>query len=254
MELNYKSFGAGEPVVILHGLFGMLDNWQTIAKKLADKHKVFIVDQRDHGRSPHTDAINYPLMADDLLNFLDDHSIYDPTIIGHSMGGKTAMQLALDYPDMLEKLVIVDIAPVKYAGHHDAIFESLLSVDLSKATSRKEVEQQLETMIKTYSVRQFLMKNLTRNGSGGYSWKMNLPILYRDYRDLLEDVDGQLPFAKPSLFIRGGQSEYVPDETIPLIHERFPGAEIVTFPGAGHWVHADVPNELLAEIRHFLED
>ncbi len=138
MDLNYKTFGSGEPVIILHGLFGMLDNWKTMAKRLAEHYTVYIVDQRNHGRSPHTDEINYPLMAEDLRLFMENNWLYHAHLIGHSMGGKTVMQFALDNPDMTDRLVVIDIAPKAYTSNHDAIFDALLSVDISSLGSRKK--------------------------------------------------------------------------------------------------------------------
>ena len=159
-ELNYKSFGSGPPLIILHGLFGTLDNWQTIAKKLADDFTVFILDLRNHGKSPHTQEHTYSLMAEDLSQFMESQWIYKAHVLGHSMGGKTAMQFANDFPDMLDKLVVVDIAPKVYAGGHQHILEALLSVDIDAVQSRKEVEQQLSKYIEEDGVKLFLMKNL----------------------------------------------------------------------------------------------
>ena len=151
MELNYKEFGQGDPILILHGLFGTLDNWQTIAKQLATNYSVFIIDQRNHGRSPHMDELDYPLMAEDLYQFMETHWIYKAYIIGHSMGGKTAMQFALNYPDMVEKLVVVDIAPKTYEAGHQTIFEALFSLDLEKIESRKEADEVLQKKIDAMS-------------------------------------------------------------------------------------------------------
>ena len=160
MELNHKTFGAGDPIIILHGLFGTLDNWQTVAKKLAEHFMVYIVDQRNHGRSAHVEGQNYKLMAEDLADFMEENWMHNAHIIGHSMGGKTAMQFAADYPDMLNKLVVVDIAPKAYEGGHQTIFDALLSVNMEKVQTRKEVEEQLSKYIDDAGVRLFLMKNL----------------------------------------------------------------------------------------------
>ena len=167
MELNYKEFGAGEPVIILHGLFGTLDNWQTIAKQLAEEYTVFILDLPDHGRSPHTEGvINYEKMADALAEFLQNHWIYETRLIGHSMGGKLAMQFALSHPDIVKKLVVVDIAPKLYQNGHQDVFNALFAVDLATLTDRKEAETLLMDKLKgDVGTVQFLLKNLTRKSS-----------------------------------------------------------------------------------------
>lgn len=256
LELNYKTFGQGDPVIILHGLFGTLDNWQTIAKKLAEDHTVFILDQRNHGRSPHADSHDYPALAEDLRQFMGAHWMYDGAhIIGHSMGGKTAMQFALAYPDMVKKLVVVDIAPKAYEGNHHEIFEALLEMDLDKLTDRNDAEAYLSKRISEEDVRLFLMKNLTRKtgeGASGFEFKMNLPVLWEHYQDILAAVDGE-PFEGETLFIRGGKSKHV---TLPkdeaLIKKLFPSSDIKTIEGAGHWVHAEKPGELLGLVQDFL--
>ena len=252
MTLNFKSFGQGFPVIILHGLFGMLDNWQTIAKKLADNYTVYIVDQRNHGRSPHLPEFNYQVLADDLQVFMESNWIYEAHIIGHSMGGKTAMQLALSYPEMVKKLVVVDIAPKQYQPGHQAIFEALQSLDLTTITNRKQAATHLGTTITDPGTQQFLLKNLSRNTEGQYNWKMNLPILSKYYDQILENVQMEESFQRPTLFIKGGQSDYIQEEDTSTIKEFFPQANIKTIPRAGHWVHAAAPKELLNLVQFFL--
>lgn len=254
MTLNYKSFGEGYPIIILHGLFGTLDNWQTIAKKLAETYTVYIIDQRNHGRSPHDDTFDYESMADDLQAFMESHWIYEAHIIGHSMGGKTAMQFALNYPDLVNKLVVVDIAPKAYEGGHQTIFDALLSLDLAKITSRKEADALLQQKIEEFGVRQFLLKNLTRQKEGGFKWKMNLPIIYQNYPQILSAIDSEDSFDNPTLFIRGGASNYVEDEDLGNIKSFFPSAELATVAEAGHWVHAAAPETLLKLVLDFLEE
>ncbi len=191
MELNYKEFGQGEPIIILHGLFGMLDNWQTIAKRLANDYWIFVVDQRNHGKSPHVNGLSYPLMAQDLKAFMDQHWIPQAHIIGHSMGGKTAMQFAFEYPDMVDKLVVLDIAPPANESGHGLIFDALHSVDLQKIETRIEADEKLAQKIKDYGVRQFLLKNLSRQKEGGYRWKMNLEAISNNYDNILAAVEGE---------------------------------------------------------------
>jgi pimeloyl-ACP methyl ester carboxylesterase len=251
MELNFKSFGQGDPVIILHGLFGNLDNWQTFARQLAEHFMVYIIDLRNHGRSPHLDEMNYRAAAEDLMTFLESQWIYEAHIIGHSMGGKTAMQFAFDHPDLLKRLVVVDIAPKAYPGGHEQIFQAMLGLKPETLESRSEAEEKLAETITDPAIRLFLLKNLSRNKNGGYDWKMNLPVLYRDYKHILSAIEGEA-FEGPSLFVRGERSDYIQDADWPLIRELFPKAQLTTVPGAGHWVHAEAPKALLEEVKRFL--
>ncbi len=253
VELNYKSFGQGEPVIILHGLFGTLDNWQTVAKALAEHFLVFIVDQRNHGRSPHVDGMSYPLLAEDLREFMESHWIYRAHLIGHSMGGKTVMQFALHYPDMVDKLAVIDIAPKAYPGGHEEIFQALLDLDIDRVENRQDAEAFLARRIDSPPVLQFLLKNISRNHEGRYAWKMNLPVLYRHYPDILRQVEGEPPYDGPALFLRGGRSPYVLPEDEPHIRSLFPQAHIETVENAGHWVHAEAPATVIEKLKSFLE-
>jgi pimeloyl-ACP methyl ester carboxylesterase len=251
MQLYYREFGQGEPVVILHGLLGFSDNWQTLAKALAQTHRVITPDLRNHGRSPHATTHTYPEMAQDLTALLDHLSLDAATLVGHSMGGKVAMQLALNQPERVARLVVVDIAPGAAPGHHEIVFQALLSLDIRHLHTREEADKHLAQYLLEPAVRQFLLKNLTRNPDGAFTWKMNLPVLWRHYRDILAPVDGR-PFNGPALFVRGSLSNYISEEDFPLIRELFPQARIETVADAGHWVHADKPQELLALLQDFL--
>lgn len=253
MELNYKSLGQGEPLIVLHGLFGTLDNWQTLAKAWAEDYLVYLVDLRNHGRSPHVDGLSYPSMAEDLSEFMEQNWIHKAHVLGHSMGGKVAMELALTYPDLVDKLVVVDIAPRPYAPGHDDVFAALFAVDLQKLESRQEAEAILEKHIDEWGVRQFLLKNLSRTKEGGFEWKMNLPVIYRDYARILEPPTENEPFEGPTLFIRGAESRYVKDEDVLRIQELFPRSTLSTVPGAGHWLHADQPEILKNMVIDFLQ-
>lgn len=252
MELNYKQFGQGDPIIILHGLFGMLDNWQTIARKLGEQYTVFIVDQRNHGKSPHHPDFDYQIMAEDLKSFMEDNWIYQAHIIGHSMGGKTAMQFALDYPDMVDKLVVVDIAPKKYKGGHQEIFKALFAMDLENTKNRTDAESQLETRIPEFGVRQFLLKNLSRKKEGGYAWKMNLDAIHEHYEDILANIEGDSVDVS-CLFIKGGNSKYIQAEDRESIMALFPNAIITTVANAGHWVHAEQPQLLMEQVLEFID-
>lgn len=252
MKLNYKQFGQGEPIIILHGLFGTLDNWQTIAKKLAENHMVFIIDQRNHGKSPHSDEFSYKIMAEDLKEFMFQHHIYEAIIMGHSMGGKVAMRFALDYPDMVSKLIVVDIAPKKYKGGHQTIFEAMFDLDLENLTDRRAIDEALKVKIPDDGIRLFLMKNLARQKEGGYRWKMNLPVLYKNYQEILSTIEVDDAYDDEVLFIRGGQSKYIRDEDILDIQEIFPLMQLETIPNTGHWLHAEAPKIFIKIVNNFI--
>ncbi len=252
MQLNYKEFGQGEPIIILHGLFGTLDNWQTIAKQLAENFRVFIIDQRNHGKSPHSKAFSYDILSADLKAFMDEKYIYKAIIVGHSMGGKTAMRFALDNPDMVNKLVVVDIAPKAYKGGHEIILEAMFDLDLDTLTDRKEIDEQLKIKIPEDGVRLFLMKNLSREKGGNYRWKMNLPVLKDKYLEILGAIESDETFDEPTLFIRGANSHYINDDDVLDIHDMFPMMQLATIENAGHWVHAENPNAFVTKLMEFL--
>ncbi len=250
-SLNYKTIGSGPAVIILHGLFGMLDNWQTIGKKLASSYSVYLVDQRNHGKSPHHEELNYPLMAIDLLHFMEEHGIRQANIIGHSMGGKTAMHFAVEYPDMVEKLVIADMGIKAYPPGHESVFNALHSLKPDKVNKRSDAEAILAKLITEFGVRQFLLKNLTREG-GHYRWKMNLDAIFKNYHAILNELEWDFPFELPTLFIRGGLSGYIRDEDWSDILEVFPNARLETIEDSGHWVHAEAPVEFYNLVHSFL--
>ncbi len=252
MDLNFKTFGRGFPLIILHGMLGSLDNWQTLGKKLAEHFMVYLVDQRNHGRSPHAESHTYPEMAEDLRAFMEANWIHEAHLIGHSMGGKTAMQLALDHPELVEKLVVVDMAPRAYEPGHNLIFEGLCAIDVQEAASREEADDMLAEHIPQPSIRQFLLKNLRRNGKNGFRWKMNLEVIKREYPEILKAVTGKHPFPGPALFAYGEDSDYVVPDDAPDIRALFPKAELRGIPGAGHWVHAEAPHALLEALLDFL--
>ncbi|MTI20373.1 alpha/beta fold hydrolase, partial [Fulvivirga sp. RKSG066] len=239
MQLNFKTIGEGKPLIILHGLFGSLDNWQTIAKELADHYKIYLVDQRNHGQSPHSDNFNYTAMADDLNRFIDEHNIENPSIIGHSMGGKTAMKFALNHGDKWDKLIVVDISPRAYPVHHDIIVEGLAAIDVDNIKSRGDADKKLAEYVKDLGTRQFLLKNLARSKNGGFEWKINLKAITENIEIIGEGMEERLAIEKDVLFIRGEKSDYIGDEDIILITQHFPNASVETISNAGHWVHAE---------------
>lgn len=253
MQLNYKVFGEGDPVLILHGMFGTLDNWQTIAKKLAEDFMVFIIDLRNHGRSPHSEDFDYTIMANDIREFMENNWIYEAYVVGHSMGGKVAMQLASENPDLVKKLAVVDIAPKVYVGNHQTIFEALFSLDLDQLQSRKEADQLLQEKIDSYGVRQFILKNLSINKeTQKYEWKMNLPVIHAAYQTILGKGNLSTPFDNPTLFIKGATSKYILPEELEDYKIYFPNATLKTIEKAGHWVHAEQPKAFLEVLADFL--
>lgn len=239
-------------VVLLHGLFGSLDNWHNIAQRLAERFHVFTVDQRNHGQSFHHAEMNYPLMAGDVDHLMESQGLASAMVIGHSMGGKTAMQLALQFPNRVKKLIVADMAPRGYAPAHEKIMAALLALELVSFQSRQQIENALAQEIPDLTLRRFLLKNLGRNDDGTFKWKINLASLKENYPRLRESLNHQTPFARPTLFIRGGKSEYIAATDEPEIHRLFPLAKISTIPAASHWVHADAPEEFLQQVLDFL--
>jgi len=255
MELNYKTFGQGPPLIILHGLFGTLDNWQTLAKRFAEHYSVYIVDQRNHGKSPHDSEMSYPLLAEDLRNFMESKWMFKAHILGHSMGGKAAMQFALQFPDFVDHLIIVDMHPRANEGGHELIFDAMLSLELDKLKSRKEADQLLAEKITDFGVRQFLLKNLSRDKENdSYRWKMNLKVLHKHYAAILAAVASEEAFDGPTLFIKGERSDYIIADHWEEVLQPFPNASLQTISDAGHWVHADAPEELEKIVLTFLQE
>ena len=255
MKLFYRQMGEGQPVIILHGIFGISDNWVTIARRLAEKFEVFILDQRNHGQSPHSDTFNYFALADDLYEFIDDHQIVNPILIGHSMGGKVAMNFALDNPSRVQQLIVVDISLREYPARqeHMDIIHAMLSVDFNDVSSREEVEEIVAKTVRSERIRLFIMKNLYRIGRERLAWRMNVSAIYENIENVFIGVDSPYVFDKPTLFIKGGASNYILDEDYPEIVNKFPAAQFKTIEGASHWVHADKPDELCAAFSEFLQ-
>ena len=251
MKLNYKEVGEGKPLIILHGLFGSSDNWISIARKLGEKRKVYIIDQRNHGDSPHSDEFSYDAMAADLKEFIDNHSIVNFDLIGHSLGGKTAMVFASNYPDLVDNLIVVDIAPKQYPVHHDAIIEGLKSIDLTSIKSRGDADKALSEYVSLNGVRQFLLKNLKRTPEG-FGWKINLVVIQNEIEEVGKALSNESSFNKPTLFIRGGMSNYILEDDMELILSHFTNAKLATVKGASHWVHAEKPDAFLDEVNSFL--
>lgn len=247
MKLNYKKLGEGQPLVILHGLFGSLDNWQTHGKKLAEYFEVYLVDQRNHGHSGWSDEFNYDLLADDLNEFIEDHSLEDVILIGHSMGGKTIMRYAQKYPDKIAKMIVVDMGVKEYPIHHDNILEGLKSIDLEKINTRSGASKQLEKYIDNVSIRQFLLKNLYWKEKGKLGWRINIDVLDSKITEIVKSLPAQESLTEV-LFVSGGQSNYILKEDHDAILQVFPLADFHTIENAGHWIHAEAPEEFIQEV------
>lgn len=253
MRLGFSIQGQGFPILIIHGFLGSSDNWRSLSKQLGRYYKVFALDLRNHGHSPHDRVMSYSAMAEDVRELLDNEGLSAAHLIGHSIGGKVAMQLAVNHPDRISKLVAVDIAPKAYPPSHRSMLTALARLDLSQLKSLAEVDGALTAEIPEAALRQFLMKNLTRQPQSGFRWRINLPALIDGYDDLLLPIAAGRPFDKPVYFIRGGRSNYIRDDDMVLIKAMFPQARMATIEGAGHWVHADAPSEFLKLVIAFLE-
>ena len=253
MELFYRQLGeSGAPIIILHGLFGSSDNWLSIGKKLAENHKVYLVDQRNHGQSDNEEGLSYDLMAEDLKEFIEEHSLHEAIVIGHSMGGKVAMFFACENPTLLSKLVVVDIGPRYYKVHHREILDALKSLDLNQIKSRKEAEDKLSEKIDDLMLRAFLLKNLYWETPEKLGWRINLPVIDKNIEEVGKALPENLSFEKETLFIYGKQSGYVCEEDKEAILEHFPFAQFEVVKNAGHWVHAEQPEEFLKILQEFL--
>lgn len=251
MILHYQLSGAGPAVVLIHGLFGSFENLGSIARALSDDFQIINIDVRNHGRSEHSDEMNYPLLAADLAETLAHLELSPFAIVGHSMGGKIAMEYALRYPESVTRLVMADIAPVSYHARHNSIFAGLHSVDLAQLSSRGDADKQLAQHINEAGVRQFLLKSLDKT-EHGFRWRFNLKALAAHYTELIGAPLAAGQFMGPALFIKGGDSDYILPEHRPLIMQHFPEAQAKVIQGTGHWLHAEKPAAFNKLVRDFL--
>ncbi len=257
VELAYRAYGTeGSPLLILHGLLGSSGNWHTLASKaFTPTFRVFTLDLRGHGRSPHAHPIDYPTMAADVLAFMDAHDIHRAHVLGHSMGGKVAMELALTAPKRVDRLVVVDIAPRAYDLHHRTILDALQAIEPSHYESRRAIDEALAAYVPEAPIRQFLLKNLQYDpATQRYTWQMDLKGLVRYYDRIHVAITDSRQFTGPVLFVKGERSDYITDADLPAIRRLFPEARLVTIPGAGHWVHADAPEAFAREVLAFLQE
>ena len=253
MKLNFDKFGdnaKNPPLIILHGLYGSASNFRGLAKQYAKHFTVYCLDLRNHGASPHSYDVSYPLMAADVIEFMDDHKIKTSNIVGHSMGGKTAMQIALSYPERISKLLISDIAPVKYGHHHERIFEGLNAINLSQIKTRGDAELILKDYVDDPGIRLFLLSNLVRLDDGGFKWRINMPALNDNY-DEIADAPKGVSYAGKTLFVRGELSDYIHDRHVPETLQIFTNAKIETIEGGGHWLHSQKPKEFTELLMNF---
>lgn len=264
MKLYYRKYGAGPPLIILHGLFGSSDNWMTIAKSLGEYFTVYLPDQRNHGQSPHSDINDYDSMRDDLFELANDLKLKKFFLAGHSMGGKTAISFAVKWPEMMYGLLIADISPfinenTKHSSYnqHLNILKAMLSIDLSLISSRKEVESILLHKIPSEQTRGFILKNLQRTVGNKFAWKINGQALLSNLDNIIEgialrgDITQQIT-GFPVIFLKGENSDYLPSGDFRDIQKIFPAAEFVVVPESGHWVHTDRPDEVIKNIRRLL--
>ncbi|MCG8382684.1 MAG: alpha/beta fold hydrolase [Gammaproteobacteria bacterium] len=244
----------GHTLIVLHGLFGSLDNWKVQCQKLAQNFTVHALDLRNHGQSPHRVEMSYPSMAEDVLQYIKSQQLNQVCLLGHSMGGKVAMELALAQPTIVRKLIVADIAPKPYPPHHNDIFDALQHIDLASLKSRREADEQLKSSIESSEVRGFLAKSLYRQDNKQFNWRFNLPVLIDQYAHLAAAPSHRGTFTGPTLFIKGGTSDYITQGDEKVIRQYFPAAQFKLIQNAGHWLHAEKPEVFTHIVQKFLLD
>jgi len=252
MILHSTISGSGQPLLILHGYFGMSDNWKSLGTKLAENFEVHLIDQRNHGRSFHSNEFDYELLVEDLHYYIEQHQLQKVNLLGHSMGGKVVMQFAVTYPELVSKLIIADISPKYYKPHHESILVALNSVNFTIHTTRKKVEEALRIYIKEEGILQFLLKNVYWESKGKLAYRFNLESLTENNVEVGEALPSFTHFDGKTLFLNGENSKYITKNDIPLISAHFINSHVVTVKNAGHWLHAENPTQFYNEVVRFL--
>jgi esterase len=267
VKLFYRKFGVGDPVIILHGLYGSSDNWITIGRALSEQFEVWMPDLRNHGRSPHSSKHTYEDMQNDLVEFMNEHEIEKATLIGHSMGGKAVMHFSMNHPERISHMIVIDIAPKSYLFslelesdtlNHKTIMEAMMDLNFEGVKHREELDELLSKNIRSIKIRQFLLKNVKRNEDKSFGWSLNIEALYENLEHILDGTSlsganlGEGITNFPVLFIKGANSDYITEEDKEKIQEVFPYAEFQTILNAGHWLHAEQPDELLRTLINFI--
>lgn len=266
MKLNTQILGEGKDLIILHGLYGSGDNWLTTARQLAENFRVHLPDQRNHGDSPHHEDHSYEAMVEDVVEYIGEHTVGSPIILGHSMGGKTAMWLSILHPELTSALIVADISPVSYAqvtspsrliNQHLNIVNAMHSLDFSQVKTRQQIDQELAAYIPIEKIRQFLIKSIDRGKNGTYKWKLNINALSNYLPEIMKGIDIEKHATAinpdmPVLFIKGELSEYIPDSDFEQIKKLYPQAEFETIFDSGHWIHAEKPEAFLNVVKAFL--
>jgi esterase len=245
--------GKGTPLLILHGYFGMSDNWKTLGNQFSDDFQVHLIDQRNHGRSFHADTFNYEVLVEDLYSYIQAHQLEQVYLIGHSMGGKTAMLFAVIHPKLVEKLIIVDISPREYQPHHNAILAGLNAIDFSIDNTRGKVDKKLACFIPELGVRQFLLKNVFWKEKGQLAFRFNLASLTENNSEVGEALPPFTVFEKEALFLKGQNSDYITERETATISAHFTRSKIIEIKNAGHWLHAENPTQFYTEVCEFLK-
>ncbi|MCW3086330.1 MAG: Alpha/beta hydrolase [Bacteroidetes bacterium] len=254
MKLHFRKYGQGQPLIILHGLFGQSDNWNSLAKQFGENgFEVYAVDQRNHGLSPHSDEWDYQVMSDDLHELITDNNLTNVILLGHSMGGKTAMQYTLQHPDMVDKLIVADIAPKYYPPQHGDVVKALKAIDFNIVKTRKEAEAILSEYVPDFGTKQFLLKNIYWKEDGLLDWRFNLKTILEKMENVGLAITADESVDVPALFIRGENGGYVLEEDLNMIHDLFPRSMLETIAGAGHWVHAEKPKEFFEAVMNFIK-
>ena len=255
MILHSNILGKGQPFIFLHGFLGMSDNWKTLGAKFSELgYEVHLLDQRNHGRSFHSDDFNYEFMVEDLKAYIDEHQLSEIILLGHSMGGKTAMLFAVEYPEFVKKLIVADIAPRYYPTHHEAILNGLSNLDFETIKSRGEADDILKKYVPDFGTRQFLLKNLYWESKEKLGLRLNLEALKENVNEVGEPLPAHSKFEKDTLFLRGDKSEYISLQDEGVIKTHFPNANIETISNAGHWLHAENPQEFFDSVYQFLKE